>query len=87
MKTFAIIDNTTVFNLIVADSIETAQEIYPGKECIEYLSDQENKPIIGLKYVDGVFEQPVVQELENVAQEPVVESEEEIVETTEEPTE
>jgi hypothetical protein len=61
MKTFAIVDNKVVFNIIVADSVDTAQDLYPGKECIEYSSTQEKRPVIGLSYVDGVFEQPAAE--------------------------
>jgi hypothetical protein len=63
MKKFAIIENGKVFNTVVADTIEILQELIPGKEYVEFTDDQENKPILGLKYEDGIFEQPVQETL------------------------
>ena len=61
----AIIDGNKVFNIIKAESIEVAEELFPGLNCVEFLDEQENKPIIGLKYEDGIFEQlpkePVIE--------------------------
>jgi len=72
MKKFAIIENNIVLNTVIAENVEILQEILPGKQYIEFTDNQENKPIIGLKYEDGVFEQPV--------QEPLVEDNDTIVE-------
>ena len=62
MRKFAIIENGIVFNTIIADTIETAQELFPGMECVGFTDEQENKPILGLGYENGVFQQ---SELEN----------------------
>jgi hypothetical protein len=62
MSNFAIIENDIVTNLIVADSLEYAQE-HTGKSCIEYDPlDTVTGPNIGLSYIDGIFEQPVYAE-------------------------
>ena len=44
-----------VTNIIVADSKEIAEQV-TSQTCIEYTD--ENPAVIGLGYIDGVFEQP-----------------------------
>jgi hypothetical protein len=90
MKNFAIVKNNIVLNIIVADSIDTCQELYPDSEYIEFVHDQENKPIVGLKYENGIFEQFPLQNTS--FEQPVVVQENSVVEEvettlTEEPTE
>lgn len=58
----AVIENGIVENIIVAESVELAEEI-TGKECVEYST--EDNPCIGLSYINGVFEQPVITESTN----------------------
>jgi hypothetical protein len=48
-KTFAVIENDTVTNLIIAESLEIAEEI-TGLTCVEYYV-----PNIGDQYLDGQF--------------------------------
>lgn len=62
----AVIENGIVENIIVADSIELAEEI-TGKECIEY-SDTD-RPHIGFGWDGTSFEQPPTPE-----DEPLVEA-------------
>ena len=52
-KTFAVIDNGTVENCIVAYSQELAEELNPGKTCIEYFLVEP-----GWLYSEGVFSKP-----------------------------
>ena len=77
MKMFAIVHNGLVTNTIIADSIEIAEELYSGQECIEFSYDQENKPILGLKYENGIFEQPInetlIEETATIVEDAVVE--------------
>lgn len=55
MKKFAVIEDATVVNVIVADELSVAEEV-TGKQCVEYTD--ENPAVIGLAW-DGVsFEQP-----------------------------
>ena len=61
MANFAVIENGIVTNVIVADSLEVAQEV-TGKTCVE--STVRNSASIGLGYSNGVFEQPPVGEPE-----------------------
>ena len=56
MATFAIINDNTVENIIVADTKEIAEQVI-GKTCIEYTD--ENPASIGYTYADGVFTAPV----------------------------
>ena len=56
MKSFAVINNGIVTNLIVADTKEIAEEA-TGLLCIESVG--ENQAYIGLKYENGIFEKPV----------------------------
>lgn len=51
---FAILENNIVINLIVAEDIETAEALYPGKLCVN-ADDYDPKPSIGMILVDGVF--------------------------------
>jgi hypothetical protein len=59
MANFAVIDNEKVLNVIVAESKTIAEEV-TGFTCVEYTDL--NRPHIGLSYVNGVFEQPVITE-------------------------
>jgi hypothetical protein len=52
---FAVLSGNLVTNIIVADSKEIAEQV-TGQTCIEYTD--ENPAVIGLGYVNGVFEQP-----------------------------
>jgi hypothetical protein len=52
---FAVINEGKVENVIVADSVEIAQDL-TGKVCIE--TTNENIAHIGFGCTDGVFEQP-----------------------------
>lgn len=54
MPNFAVIQDNKVLNIIVAESKEIAEEV-TGILCVESLA--ENPAVIGLGYVDGVFEQ------------------------------
>ena len=56
MATFAVMNDNTVENIIVADTKEIAEQVI-GKECIEYTD--ENPAGIGYTYSDGVFTAPV----------------------------
>lgn len=56
MKTFAVVSEDTVTNLIVANSREDA-ELVSGAKCVEYT--EENRAYIGGKY-DGTKFYPVV---------------------------
>jgi len=52
MAYFAVSSGNTIVNVIVADSLETAEKL-TGVTCIEYTS---NAPIgIGAKLIDGVW--------------------------------
>jgi hypothetical protein len=55
----AVIKNNKVENIIVCDSIELA-EVLTGKKCVQYTNS--NPANIGLGYVNGIFEQPVITE-------------------------
>jgi hypothetical protein len=57
MSTYAVIENNTVTNIIVADSKEIAEQA-TGKICVEY-TDQ-NLAWIGLKYENNMFNQPEI---------------------------
>ena len=59
MAKFAVIVDNKVFNIIIAESKSIAEEV-TGFTCVEY-TDSES-PNIGLGYVNGVFEQPVITE-------------------------
>lgn len=51
---FAVIQNNTVVDVILADSVETANEA-TGLFCVQI---EENQPIkIGIKYENNVFEE------------------------------
>ena len=52
---FAVMSGDIVTNIIVADSKEIAEQV-TSQTCIEYTD--ENPAVIGLGYIDGVFEQP-----------------------------
>jgi hypothetical protein len=77
MKKFAIIENNLVLNTVIAENVEILQEILPGKQYIEFTDDQENKPVIGLKYENGIFEQPVseilIEDNDTIVEDAVVE--------------
>lgn len=57
----AVIENGIVENIIVAESVELAEQI-TGKECVEY--SVEDNPCIGFGWDGSSFEQP--PEPENV---------------------
>lgn len=59
MSNFAVIQDNKVLNIIVAESKEIAEEV-TGMLCVESLT--ENPAVIGLGYINGVFEQPVVNQ-------------------------
>lgn len=61
MANFAVIKDGIVDNIIVANSKEIAEQA-TGLICIEY--SNEDKPNIGLGYSNGLFEQPIQQELQ-----------------------
>ena len=77
MKKFAIIENGKVFNTIVAETATIVEELFPGKQYVEFADDQENKPVMGLKYEDGFFEQPInetlIEETATIVEDAVVE--------------
>ena len=58
MANFAVITGTTVSNIIVADSLEIAEEV-TGSVCVEYTS--ENPAGIGWSYdqATGLFSAPI----------------------------
>ena len=58
MATFAVIDNNTVINVIVADTKEIAETV-TGLTCVEYT--QENRVSVGWTYDGSTFEQPVIE--------------------------
>ena len=58
MKTFAIIEDQVVVNVIVAESLEIANAI-TGFDCVEYT--EANPAHIGLTYDGESFEQPPVE--------------------------
>lgn len=60
MADYAVINNNTVINTIVADSLEIATEI-TEETCVEYTDD--NPAHIGLGYNGSTFEQPIVVEV------------------------
>jgi len=78
MKKFAIIENGKVINTIVAETATIVEELFAGKQHVEFTDDQENKPVIGLKYEDGIFEQPVsetlIEDNDTIVEDAVVEN-------------
>jgi hypothetical protein len=63
MANFAVIDNSIVVNIIVADSKEIAESL-TELECVLVEDSRQDYPQIGLSYVDGVFEQQPVNKYE-----------------------
>ena len=59
MANFAVIENGIVTNVILADTIQTA-ETATGKTCVEYTDS--NPACIGLGYDGSIFEQPIAVE-------------------------
>jgi len=57
MPNYAVISEDKVINIIVADNVETAEAL-TSCVCVEYNST--NPAVIGLGYVNGVFEQLAV---------------------------
>jgi len=55
MINFAVIENSKVTNIIVADSKAIAEEV-TGKTCVQYT--ESNPAFIGLGYDGTTFEQP-----------------------------
>jgi len=58
MKTFAVVNGSTVSNVIVCDSKEVAESV-TGQTCIEYT--EESPAGIGWSYDGSVFTAPVVE--------------------------
>jgi hypothetical protein len=61
MKNFAVLNHSTVENIIVCDSLEVAEAV-TGKTCVEYAAD--NVAHIGLGYDGTTFEQPPAPDVE-----------------------
>lgn len=59
MKNFAVLDNNTVVNTIVADTKEIAEQV-TNATCIEY--NEANPAGIGYHYDGEMFIQPLVEE-------------------------
>lgn len=59
MATFAVVENNLVTNVIVADTVEIAEEV-TGKTCIEY--DDENPAGIGWTYDGEKFIAPILEQ-------------------------
>ena len=59
MSTFAVINNNTVINVIVADTKEIAEQV-TNLTCVEYTA--ENPAAIGWTYDGENFIAPVVEE-------------------------
>jgi hypothetical protein len=55
MANFAVASGNQISNLIVADSLETAEAL-TGLSCVEYTS--ENQIAIGARLIDGVWVNP-----------------------------
>jgi len=62
MGNFAVIVNSIVENIIVAENKTIAEEV-TGKTCVAYGEDIENCAHIGLSYKNGIFEQPPKPEI------------------------
>lgn len=60
MANFAVIKNSIVEDIIVADSLEIAQLLNPDKDIVEFFPN--NPAHIGLSYIDNSFEQPPVSD-------------------------
>jgi alanine racemase len=60
MKTYAVIENNVITNVIVAASKDIAESV-TACNCIE-VTEETGIAHIGLGYADGVFEQPAVEE-------------------------
>jgi hypothetical protein len=56
MKQYAVLEGNLVVNVIIADSVETAEKL-TASTCI-FVTEATGSPYIGLSYADGVFEQP-----------------------------
>lgn len=56
MKTYAVIENNLVANIIVADSLELAEKV-TSSVCV-YITEATGNAHVGLKYENGTFEQP-----------------------------
>jgi hypothetical protein len=59
MANFAVIENNTVVNVIVADTLEIA-ELVTQKQCVEYTD--KNRAGIGWTYENGKFIAPIIEE-------------------------
>lgn len=55
MKHFAVVKNGIVDKILVAESLEIANDV-TGEECIEYTD--ENPAYLGEPYIDGIFQKP-----------------------------
>lgn len=58
MKNFAVIEDKSVINVIIADSKEIAEQA-TGKTCIEYT--EENPAGIGWTYENNNFIAPIIE--------------------------
>ncbi len=54
MKQYAVLEGNLVVNVIIADSLETAEKL-TASTCI-FVTEATGSPYIGLSYSDGVFE-------------------------------
>ncbi len=61
MKKFAIVENSIVTNILVAESQEIAEQV-TDKTCVEYTDA--NPAVIGLSYDGETFEQHIIPEVE-----------------------
>jgi hypothetical protein len=68
MKTWAVINNNAVTNVMVCESKELAEQI-SGFPCVEYTN--ENPAAIGWAYDGKTFTAPDIQALSEVTTEPV----------------
>jgi hypothetical protein len=62
MKYFAVTNQSVITNVIIADSLEIAEEL-TGEVCFEFTS--ENPVGIGWRLVDGIWTEPVILEDNN----------------------
>ena len=62
MKNYAVIENGLVVNVIVASSLDIAENV-TNSNCI-FVTDATGAPHIGLGYSEGIFEQPAIEVIE-----------------------
>jgi hypothetical protein len=61
MKKFAVVQNSIVTNILIAESQEIAEQV-TGQTCVEYTDS--NPAVRGLSYNNETFEQPIIPEPE-----------------------